>query len=92
MDPVFGYPRIVRFSWSTTATQLEKGHAVKWHFEREEVSDILKNDDCFMMNFVLLSRKKRNSMHNRSLPFLENKKRRKESNGLLFLKNATCSM
>jgi ribonuclease H2 subunit A len=31
IDPVFGYPSIIRFSWSTTATILEKNAAsVEW--------------------------------------------------------------
>lgn len=31
LDPVFGYPSIIRFSWSTTATLLEKkGTSVIW--------------------------------------------------------------
>ncbi|KAG2186400.1 hypothetical protein INT43_002838 [Umbelopsis isabellina] len=31
LDPVFGYPNVIRFSWSTTATILEKnGKAVIW--------------------------------------------------------------
>ena len=31
MDPVFGYPNIVRFSWATCKTLLEtSGKAVRW--------------------------------------------------------------
>ncbi|KAF8896385.1 ribonuclease H-like domain-containing protein [Infundibulicybe gibba] len=31
LDPTFGFPRLVRFSWTTVKVLLEKnGHAVKW--------------------------------------------------------------
>ncbi|KAH9277125.1 ribonuclease HII [Batrachochytrium salamandrivorans] len=37
LDPVFGFPRIVRFSWSTTAKLLEThGVSVLWKHEQEE--------------------------------------------------------
>lgn len=36
MDPVFGFPQLVRFSWSTSETILEKD---AFHVEWEEVED-----------------------------------------------------
>jgi hypothetical protein len=36
-EPTFGYPSLVRFSWSTCATILEKrGHRVDWGDDDEE--------------------------------------------------------
>lgn len=32
LDPTFGFPAIVRFSWTTVKVVLEKdGHAVEWY-------------------------------------------------------------
>jgi len=37
IDPVFGYPRLIRFSWATTTKLLEeKGTKVTWPKEPEE--------------------------------------------------------
>ncbi|KAG5678609.1 hypothetical protein PVAND_008270 [Polypedilum vanderplanki] len=35
-EPLFGYSRIVRFSWSTASNQLEENNAVTIEFEEEE--------------------------------------------------------
>jgi ribonuclease H2 subunit A len=35
-EPLFGYPRIVRFSWSTASKQLEESGAIAVEFEEEE--------------------------------------------------------
>lgn len=35
-EPLFGYPRIVRFSWSTASNALEENHAFNVEFEEEE--------------------------------------------------------
>jgi ribonuclease H2 subunit A len=35
-EPVFGYPRIVRFSWSTAVTALEQNDSYTVEFEEEE--------------------------------------------------------
>ncbi|TPX33109.1 hypothetical protein SmJEL517_g03936 [Synchytrium microbalum] len=40
MDPVFGYPGLIRFSWSTTTNLLEKdGVPVEWPIEKDEAED-----------------------------------------------------
>ncbi|KAK0204913.1 ribonuclease H-like domain-containing protein [Desarmillaria ectypa] len=37
MDPVFGFPKVVRFSWATAKTILERdAHSVKWIDEGQE--------------------------------------------------------
>jgi ribonuclease H2 subunit A len=37
LDPVFGFPDLVRFSWQTTKTILaDKGHKVEWGDEDED--------------------------------------------------------
>jgi hypothetical protein len=37
-DAVFGFPKIVRFSWATVKTILEKSaHKVKWYVERSHI-------------------------------------------------------
>lgn len=35
LDPIFGFPSLVRFSWSTAENLLPKCHRVKWHNEDE---------------------------------------------------------
>lgn len=35
-EPLFGYPRIVRFSWSTASNALDENHAYNVEFEEEE--------------------------------------------------------
>eukprot|EP00795_Rhopilema_esculentum_P012371 gene12371-3027_t len=43
LDPVFGYPQFVRFSWSTTSNILEsKAFSVEWE-DDEEVDESTKN-------------------------------------------------
>ncbi|XP_055333333.1 ribonuclease H2 subunit A-like isoform X2 [Paramacrobiotus metropolitanus] len=46
-DHVFGYPQLIRFSWSTTETALEKAASVTW----EEVVEVVNSSTPSIMNF-----------------------------------------
>ncbi|CAO3683452.1 unnamed protein product [Umbelopsis vinacea] len=51
LDPVFGYPSIIRFSWSTTSTLLEKkGISVIWPDSEDEIKR--KGSRKILDNFV----------------------------------------
>jgi ribonuclease H2 subunit A len=51
MDPVFGYPDLVRFSWSTVKELLDPekgaGKGVKWEEEDDDDADVTNNRSMF---------------------------------------------
>lgn len=48
VEPVFGFPNIVRFSWTTVKVLLEKhAHAVKWSVRLAGLCVAVKDNNCF---------------------------------------------
>ncbi|XP_033223517.1 ribonuclease H2 subunit A isoform X2 [Belonocnema kinseyi] len=69
VDPTFGFPMIVRFSWSTAETILEsKALAVEWEENEEDASPTnIKISNYFMKNPKTAKREKHKFFKERSL-------------------------
>uniref|UniRef100_UPI00358FCEC8 ribonuclease H2 subunit A n=1 Tax=Myxine glutinosa TaxID=7769 RepID=UPI00358FCEC8 len=52
MNPVFGYPRLVRFSWSTVKTALQDSIPVTWEHENEEEEGSTNNGKTSLLPFL----------------------------------------
>jgi ribonuclease H2 subunit A len=51
LDPIFGYPTLVRFSWKTTTNQLKaKGKVVKWENYIDDEDEGKKRDPFISQN------------------------------------------
>uniref|UniRef100_A0A8C4PYF5 Ribonuclease n=1 Tax=Eptatretus burgeri TaxID=7764 RepID=A0A8C4PYF5_EPTBU len=66
MNPLFGYPRLVRFSWSTVQTALQDSISIKWEHEDEEEEGHTNNGKTSLLSF--LNRTSLPSQHPLSLP------------------------